>query len=345
LRQKTSGYIGFGWQEAGAQRIVFAEGKAAGTKAILAENACGLSLSLLEDRALDIYSLKVKGFNVPFLSKCGPVHPAYYDASEWEWLRSFSVGFLTTCGLTQAGEPCRYNGSLWGLHGPVSNTPAENVRIDSDNEEIRISGAVRQYKFQMEDLLLERTVTIKKYRNELTVSDRIANEGWKKAPFMLLYHYNFGYPMLNENTWLELPPSDTEAWDEYSGSVMQDYLKMEGPDANYREQTFVHSPKTRGRTGFMIANDRKDPKVAAFFEYDCTHLPLVTQWKHFKPDEYVMAVEPCNNHVKGALWETQNGTLQEILPGEVRETAVSIRFIEGKGRIITALEELRTMWG
>ena len=194
----TRGYTGHQWQSGGTQRITFTEGRAGGTKAILVDNGCGLQLSVLEDRCLDIYSLHVKGVNVPFLAKSGPVHPAYYDATEWEWLRSFSGGFLATCGLTQAGEPCRYNNASWGLHGPISSLPAENVRIDTDEERIVLSGSIRQYKFQTEDLLLERKITVDRKSNRMTLSDTITNEGWSRQPFMLLYHFNFGYPILNE---------------------------------------------------------------------------------------------------------------------------------------------------
>lgn len=325
-----NGYFGHTWQGGGAFRIQFDEGKARGTKAVLADNGCGLSCIILEDRCLDIYSLKVNGVNTAYLSQCGPVHPHYYNSTEWEWLRSFGVGFLTTCGLTQAGEPCRYNNAEWGLHGPISNTPAEKVTVNVDAEKIVIQGQMRQYKFQTENMLLERKITIDKQDNQIELSDTVSNEGWNEQPFMLLYHFNFGYPLLNENSVLLLPPAQIEGWDEYSKSTMADHLKIQAPDGGYREQTYIHKLTGKsGQTGFAIADDKEQPKLAVVCRYDCEHLPYLTQWKHFKPSEYVMAIEPCNNHVKGAQWEKENGTLFTLAPGEKRAFHFKLSFLTG----------------
>ncbi len=327
MEHEMKEYFGHEWQNAGTMRIRFTEGRTDGTRAILAENGCGLSLIILEDRCLDIYSLKVNGVNVPFLSKCGPVHPKYYDANEWEWLRSFGVGFLTTCGLTQAGEPCRYNHAEWGLHGPISNIPAENVTIENTDTAITIRGRVRQYKFQTEDMLLERIITIKKDCNKIAISDTVTNEGWKEQPFMLLYHYNFGYPLLNQNSALQLPEAEIEGWDDYSASIQDRHLEMAGPDMNYREQTFIHKLKQKGgQACFALADNREHPELSVVCNYNCENLPYITQWKHYKPGEYVMAIEPCNNHVKGAKWEAENGTLCTLAPGEKRLTHFTFSF-------------------
>lgn len=323
------GYIGSRMQCGGARRIVFTEGKTAGTRAVLVENGSGLSFTVLEDRCLDIYSLNLKGSNIPFISKCGPVHPAYYDAEGSEWLRSFQVGFLVTCGLNQVGDPCRYKDSQFGLHGPVSNIPAEDIRIIDDNDTISIFGSVRQYKFQTEDLLLERCIAVTRGINRMTVTDTITNDGWTEQPFMLLYHFNFGYPMLNEDTGLILPLSDIEGWNRYSETVVEKHLEMNRPEATYKEQTFIHKIcDINQKTVILITDDKHDPRKAVRFEYDPSELPFITQWKHFKPGEYVMAVEPCNNHVRGVSWESENGTLKTIMPGEKKSISFTIDFLD-----------------
>ena len=335
-------FIGHEWQDSSAVRIDIIDGKASKSRAVLMDNRSGISMTVLEDRCLDIFTLKVKGYNIPFLSKCGVVHPAFYDASQYEWLRNFGAGFLTTCGLTQAGEPCSFNNNTWGLHGPISNTPAQDVSVTSKDDEIVVSGKIRQYKFQTEDILLERSVSMYKTQNRIRISDKVTNEGWREAPFMLLYHFNFGYPLLNPESCLVLPPSRIEGWDEYSESMIGQHLKMCSPDAAYNEQTFIHKPSSNeGRTGFLIADAQTDPRMAVFMEYDRTNLPYILQWKHFKPGEYVMAVEPCNNHVKGAQWENANGTLQVLKKGESKSMDFMITFLENRDEIINAILKIK----
>lgn len=327
-------YIGNEFQDAGAMRICIADGKASNARAVLLENRSGLSMTLLEDRCLDIYSLKIKGYNIPFLSKCGVVHPSYYDAAEWEFLRSFGVGFLTTCGLSQAGEPCRFDNSNFGGHGVISNTPAADVAIKSSEDEIEVSGEIREYKFQTVDLILKRSITLNKSKNQIGISDSVTNEGWRDAPFMLLYHFNFGYPLVNPETRVLLPPANIEGWDDYSSGIIDRHLEMEPPGSLYEVQTYIHKLANPGKeTGFSIMDNRENPKMAVDFRYETKNLPYITQWKHFKPSEYVMAVEPCNNHVKGLEWEAGNGTLQLLRPGENRSMRFTINFYDDLSEI------------
>ena len=325
--KELSSYIGNSFQHAGAMRINMQDGKAAGLKAILMENSSGLSMTVLQDRCLDIYSLKICGKSIAFLSKAEAVYPSYYDAKGHEWLRSFSAGFLTTCGLTQVGEPCRSEGVDLGLHGCISNIPAENVTIEETDDEIIVSGRVHQYKFQFEDLALYRSIHMSKKEKKLRIRNRVVNEGWRGTPLMILFHFNFGYPFLNPQMSMKLPKGDIEGWDEYSSSVMKEHKEVTEPDSEYTEQTFIHKLKGDRKSIILSLSDReKGPNTSVMFEYDAVCLPYITQWKHFKPGEYVMAIEPCNNHVKGQQWEKSKGSLEFLEPGESRQMDFNITF-------------------
>lgn len=330
MQEKSKDYYGHAWQNVGVLKICLREGKASNVNAMLIENSHGLSMIVLEDRCLDIYSMKLNGFNIPFLSKAGIVHPSYYDSHQWEWYRSFGVGFLTTCGLTQAGEPCHFNGTDWGMHGPVSNIPAEDIVLLVDDDNIIIKGKIRQYKFQTEDLLLERTLTIAKNSNVVTIEDALTNEGWRAQPFMMLYHLNFGYPLINENALFGLPAVETEGLDDYSESVVDRLMEITPPNQEYVEQNFIHTLKEASENvSFYVADHFENPQVVLRIEYDATHLPMLTHWKHFKPSEYVMAIEPCNNHCKGVAWEKENGSLKWIEPGEKKTMRFKVELMSG----------------
>ncbi len=324
---KQRSYIGHSFQYAGAMSIKIQDGKALGLKAVLMENSSGLSMTVLQDRCLDIYSLKICGKSIAFLSKAGVIHPLYYDARGHEWLRSFGAGFLTTCGLTQVGEPCSMDGVDLGMHGCLSNTSAEKVTIEDTDDEIIVSGRVHQYKFQFEDIALYRSIHLNKKDNKLKIYNKVVNEGWRATPFMVLFHFNFGYPFLNPQMSIKLPDADIEGWDAYSSSVKNEHKEVTEPDAEYIEQTFIHKLKgDRNGVSFSLADRKNEPCTRVRFEYDASYLPYITQWKYLKPGEYVMAIEPCNNHVKGRKWEKNNGSLEFLEPGETREMDFTITF-------------------
>lgn len=308
------GYISNDAQLIQAERFEYKEGRAKGTEGYRIENGL-LSFTVLLDRCLDIYDLRFGGKLVSYLSETGVVNPAYYEPSGNGWLRSFCGGFLTTCGLTQAGEPCTFDGAEQGLHGRISNIAAKNVSATygrgRESFSFCLSGEVRQACHQGEDLLLRRSITAHYGKPSLIIEDEISNNGPERSPLMLLYHFNFGYPFLCENTQLLLPPCETRGFDEHSEAHKKEYNDF-GGSAFGSELTLVHKLKDSGQTGFSITDD----DITVDFSYDSAELPYIAQWKRLHEKSYVMGIEPCNNHINGAAWERENGTLRYLLPGE-----------------------------
>ncbi len=90
--------------------------------------------------------------------------PAYYDDKEAGWLKNFTAGFLTTCGLLAVGSPCTDEGVRLPLHGAVDNIPAERLLWDMDDEKIWVKAVMRHAQIFAEKLILTRTITCSKKR-------------------------------------------------------------------------------------------------------------------------------------------------------------------------------------
>lgn len=90
-------------------------------------NGKGLELTVSPDRTGDISRLRFKGINMSYMSPCGYVAPSYYDSIGTNWLKSFTAGFLTTCGLEAVGSPCVDAGETLPLHGTIGNLPCEQA--------------------------------------------------------------------------------------------------------------------------------------------------------------------------------------------------------------------------
>ena len=140
-------------------------------------NGKGLEFTVSADRCADIARLRFRGENYGFFSVNGYVAPSYYDDKEAGWLKNFTAGFLTTCGLLAVGSPCVDQGEALPLHGAVDNIPAERVLWD-----------MRHAQIFSTKLLLTRTITCSRRKNEVTVSDTVENIGSETSPLMLLYH-------------------------------------------------------------------------------------------------------------------------------------------------------------
>ena len=113
-------YIGHETQIRGVEEHRLIGGKGDGMRLYEINNGRGLMMTVTPDRNGDIMRLRYKGINFGYMSPCGYVAPTYYDKTETNWLRSFTAGFLTTCGLENVGSPNTDNGETLPLHGTLA---------------------------------------------------------------------------------------------------------------------------------------------------------------------------------------------------------------------------------
>ncbi len=303
------------------QRYCLQEGKAAGTQMIRICNVAGLELHVAADRAMDIAELRYRGTPIGYLSATGITHPAYYEPEDYGWLRSFYGGFLTTCGLEQVGDPCRRGPEHYGLHGRISNCPAEQVCTGIQRKDGYVtgvvSGVVRQAKQQGEAYLLRRTYEFRSDRACFTFTDEIENQCANPLPLQLLYHFNLGYPFLSPSLEMFLPKATIQPVTSASETIWETYKDCRDP----QELTLLHVLQNPTQnTVIRLENEDLCLKI----QFDGSRLPILGQWRHLQRREYVMSFEPTNTHLRDVAWEERHGTLEYLMPGEKRTYAFAV---------------------
>lgn len=318
----------------GVTRFQYAEGKAKGVEAVEVRTGGGLRYIVLPDRGMDLEYAEYKGVPFVHISPVGVVAPQYFEARGDEWLRSFTAGLLTTCGLDQVGDPCQVEEVFYPLHGRIANLPAEQVAAFGRETregvyEMQVRGVVRQAKEAVQNLTLERKITSLAGENVIEIRDRITNEGYVESPFMLLYHMNFGYPFLDEHFRMEIPHKRISSMYEGREDAMEHALEGEIPQAGYAENVFFLEavPGPDGR-GTILAYNEKCRDFAVRITFPAETLPRVAVWKQMGCQDYVMAAEPCNNWVGGMEKEKKAGSLKKLAPGECRELLLRIEILE-----------------
>jgi hypothetical protein len=127
--------------------------------------------------------------------------------------RRFGAGMLTTCGLDQFGSPNYDAGQLLPQQGRATDLPAANLSPNAvwtdHGHEISISGHLRQWRLFGEDLGGHRRISTTFGSNRLTIEDTITNQSSTMWPHMILYHLNFGYPLLDTGTTIEIVGQST----------------------------------------------------------------------------------------------------------------------------------------
>ena len=327
-------------QIAGAKRYELTCGKSKGVEAVDIRTGGGLNYTVLADRALDIGWAEYKGIPLVFMAQAGIVSPQYYHPDGNEWLRSFSGGLLTTCGLSNVGEASELNGVKYGQHGRISNLPGENISIEEEfdgmNYLISVKGKVRQVKSFVENMILQRTIKSFAGQNSILINDVVENRTTGKQPFMLLYHFNFGFPLLNENSRIIIPNKDKVSFEDPA------LFRLINSDSSKEDQEvmpedpflFQASPDKKGDAYFLLANDRDDPELAILLKYSHTALKNLILWKYLYSGNYVLCIEPANCHIKGIDKEYKNGTLEYLEPFEKREINIEIKVLGTREEIL-----------
>lgn len=292
---KHNPYIGHSSQLSGVQEVRLVGGKGDGMRLLQVSNGLGIMMTVSLDRCADISTLSLKGVNYGYFAESGYVAPAYYNGSVTSFLEGFSAGFLTTCGLSNVGVESVVDGVELPLHGTISNTPAEHYYWVETDEAITIHARVNQAKIFSDKLILHRQIVCSKSENLITIEDTIENTGLDKTPCMILYHMNVGYPLLSEQSVLNIPSSAVKARTENAAEAIDTWSQVIEPTKGFVEQCYYHSFEKDGGASIYNPEIKKGLKIS----YDAKALDYFVQWKMMGVKEYVLGLEPDNCHPDG----------------------------------------------
>ncbi len=315
-------YVGHASQIRGAEEHILKGGKGEGMRLLTVRNGKGLDFTISLDRAADISRLSFKGTNMGYFAPCGYVAPSYYNG---DFLKSFTAGFFTTCGLTTVGTPTLDDGEDCPLHGTISNIPAEKVNCKETDDGLEIYAEIVEASLFGRKMTLKRTYFISYEKNEITLSDEIVNDGGAEEPVMVLYHCNMGYPLLSENSEVVIPNSKILPRNEDAAKGISDSLKMEKPQKGYVEQCFYYD--VNEKDGFANAGIYSpDENVGVVLSFDKKGLDYFTEWKMMGETEYVLGLEPGNCTPDGRSVLRERGELKFLAPGESYKTLLKFKF-------------------
>lgn len=273
----------------GVERFTFTEGKAKGVDAVRLYNG-KLDLTVVLDRCMDIFRLFYKGMPVSYVSKNSLVSPRLAETGAYGFLNSFGAGFMYTCGLDNIGAPEDRDGRRLVQHGSISYIPAENVRVETYERDgeyfVALKGAMKFTALFGQKLVMNREIRVKYLGDEVTVCDEIINEGYADEGYMLMYHTNVGYPLLDENAALTVDADSCEGI-----SAVYDKSKrllFEKPSAARPEEVYRHNLNGGKGEKAVLANGN----LKLSLEFDAKDFPYMLEWKSMACGDYVLGLEP-----------------------------------------------------
>jgi hypothetical protein len=260
-------------------------------------------------------------------------------------------GLCNTCGLVTIGNPqdldTEYYGwaarptDRYGVHDRIAVTPAERFsygeRWEGDRCFLWAEGTVREEIIYGENLVLTRRYEAEMGTSSFTVHDTVTNEAFYPSPHQLLYHFNIGFPVIDDGAELVAAvsgPVPGSMFDDAAENQTEKYRHFVDPTSGFRAEGYdipVRADR-EGWVGVGLVNRRfagLPGGIGAYLRYDQRTLPAYIEWRMMGEGLYAVGMEPSTNPFTPIPELVEAGYPVILQPGERREYRLEFGVLPG----------------
>jgi len=302
-----------------------------GIEATILENK-ELRVVILHGKGADISEIQYKPYNLNLLFR-NPWGPRRLDEPcpspvEGQAFRYYTGGGLSDI-LPNAGEPCIFLGTRFGLHDetPLLKWSVKNLEKSDEMVSALFAAELTKYPFSV-----EKKISLDRY-NRIVIEESIKNDSKNRLPYSWLIHPTFSNTFANEYATLNMEAKkiskigEKEKWD------FPTFLDDDGTIRNFNElpssnsivdSTLVVSGLKEGR--YVIQNLH----LGLSFElsWDKERFPYLWYYRSINSPRYpyfgrssFIALEPCTSRFSGLAKQVEEGDAPYIdLGKEVKST-------------------------
>lgn len=331
-------------QLGGIETSVLDNGPGRGTRIAWINTGSGLRYKVVIDRAMDIAEASYNQHNLSWISHLGITPPEPFSDKGLDWLRTFGGGLVATCGLSHVGPPEKDDQGERGIHGLISNQPSEIESIIQPDllqgkMDMSITGKIKETRLFGPSFELRRTISGTLGKPSLKIHDEVLNVANTPSPHMLLYHCNFGWPLVDEGTDILFQGSWKSAGREGDNKIFREgnnFRKCPGPIEEHlgggEAVAFIDPAATQaGQCSCGLYNERLGIAVALHFNKK--QLPCLTNWQHWGKGEYMTGLEPGTHPPIGQAKAREQDQLIMLQPGEKRMYDLEIEVLTNEKSI------------
>ena len=281
----------------GSRLVRVEDGSGEGARLLEVWTPTGLQVDFVLDRAFDLHTVRFRGRPISWMGPSGLQRRHQHEPIGFGWLRTFHGGLVITCGLEHFGSPAVRSAAEFappddrrvelGEHGRISHQGASLVRCEVEagtEPAFVIAGQVRQAALYGEQYVLRREYRLPLMRPEISLVDTVTNVGPLPTRHVLVYHVNFGYPLVDATAEL--------AFDSDAGTIQETYGPL-GPSTP--EEVIAHR-LVADADGWSEATIRNtDAALSVTIAYDASTLPVLYVWKLARHRANVLGLSPASH--------------------------------------------------
>lgn len=343
------------------RKVALRGGKQEGVSLVVVDNG-RIRITVVPARGMGILSVTRGDFRLGWDSPVRQVvHPSFVNLQArggLGWLDGFNE-WMARCGLEFCGHPGtdRFVNNVGEeasmeltLHGKIANIPAHEVEVVADRKapyRLRVRGRVDERMFHGPKLELEAEISTEPGSASFRVADAVSNRSALEQEFQVLYHCNFGRPLLEEGAVFAAPLERLTPFNARAAEGLGTFDRMGGPAAGFVEQVYCIRPRADagGRTLAMLRNRAGDR--AASMSYSAAELPYFTLWKYTaaEADGYVAGLEPGTGFPSNRRVERKHGRVPRLGPGQTRRFTIDFSLHEGPDEVDAVTRRIAEIQG
>ena len=349
----TSDQLKAGGENFSIEQQVLHGGKQEGSKIITLTSANGLTITLSPTRGMDLLHVQGHGVRLGWDSPVNEVvNPAYINLESRNglgWLEGFNE-MMVRCGFEWTGHPVTKDGVIYTLHGKAGNTPASKVEVIVDDQaphQIRIRGLLKEHTFKKANLETWTELRYTPGSDAFTVHDVLTNQADYPHDYQIIYHSNFGTPILEKDARFIAPLESVSPFNDYAKKGLDGWSTYGAPTKDFDEMVFNLKPKADkdGKTLAAVINSKGDK--GASIEFDTHQLPLLTMWKNTDTlkQGYVTGIEPGTNYAYPVTIEKEQGRVKQLQPGQSTEFTLTYSLLKDAAAVQKVEQRVKTIQG
>ncbi|MEQ9944770.1 aldose 1-epimerase family protein [Pectobacterium aroidearum] len=299
-------------------------GRQEGSKVITITSQDGLKIALSPTRGMDLLHVTGKnirlGWDSPVDEVVNPNTINLESRNGLGWLEGFNE-MMVRCGFEWTGHPVVSEGMIYTLHGRAGNTPASKVVVEVSDKAphtITVRGLLKENSFKKSNLETWTELRYVPGSESFTVHDVLTNKADYPRDYQIIYHSNFGTPILGEGARFIAPVKEISPFNDHAKTGLATWQTYKGPTKDFDEMVFNITPYTdgQGKTLAALVNKAGDKGVSIAF--DTHQLPLLTLWKNTDTEKqgYVTGIEPGTNYAYPVTIEREQGRVKKLQPGQ-----------------------------
>lgn len=328
-------------------------GKQEGSKILVIKSQDGLTITLSPTRGMNL--LRVEGFG----SRMGwdspvkeVVNPAFINLESRNglgWLEGFNE-MMVRCGYEWTGHPVTADGKIYTLHGKAGNTPVSQLEVEVDDaapHEIRIRGLIKESTFKKADL---QTLTELRYvpgSNSFSLHDVLTNHADYPHDYQIIYHSNFGTPILEEGARFIAPMSGISPFNDYAKAGLKTWQTYQGPTKDFDEMVFNVKPLADDQHQSVAAVVNKAGNLGASIQFDTRQLPVLSLWKNTDTlkQGYVTGIEPGTSYAYPVTIEREQKRVKQLQPGASTAFDLTYTLLHSTEQVNAVEQRIKTIQG